>query len=75
MFAIMGMYPVGYYDLTVAGLPVHATGFRPVSPDSLQRNPFRVFTSLLRLDLIEDKALSEQATKIVNCRTSLHLDV
>jgi uncharacterized glyoxalase superfamily metalloenzyme YdcJ len=40
LFAIMGMKPVGYYDLSIAGLPVHATGFRPTSPESLQRNPF-----------------------------------
>src|SRR5690606_15323665 len=25
VFAIMGMYPVGYYDLVPAGVPVHAT--------------------------------------------------
>ncbi|HRD84765.1 MAG TPA: DUF1338 family protein, partial [Rubrivivax sp.] len=25
VFAVMGMHPVGYYDLTVAGVPVHAT--------------------------------------------------
>ena len=29
LFAVMGMYPVGYYDLSVAGLPVHSTVFRP----------------------------------------------
>ena len=23
-FAVMGMHPVGYYDLSVAGVPVHA---------------------------------------------------
>lgn len=68
MLAIMGMQPVGYYDLTVAGLPVHATGFRPISSESLQRNPFRVFTSLLRLDFIDDEALCEKAQKIVNNR-------
>ncbi|KAI0886677.1 DUF1338-domain-containing protein [Annulohypoxylon maeteangense] len=69
LFAVMGMEPVGYYDLTVAGLPVHATGFRPISPESLQRNPFRVFTSLLRLDLIQDKNLREQAERILNNRS------
>lgn len=29
MFAIMGMYPVSYYDLSQAGVPVHSTAFRP----------------------------------------------
>ncbi|MBN2741077.1 MAG: DUF1338 family protein, partial [Rhodobacteraceae bacterium] len=51
MFGVMGMYPVGYYDLSVAGIPVHSTAFRPIEQAALQRNPFRVFTSLLRLDL------------------------
>jgi uncharacterized glyoxalase superfamily metalloenzyme YdcJ len=36
---------------------VHATAFRPVSTPSLARNPFRIFTSLLRLDLIPDVSL------------------
>lgn len=64
MFAVMGMVPVGYYDLTEANVPVHATAFRPVGAESLRRNPFRVFTSLLRLDLIADaglRAAAEQA--------------
>ena len=56
IFAVMGMYPVGYYDLSVAGVPVHSTAFRPVDEAALRRNPFRVFTSLLRLELIEDAA-------------------
>ena len=48
MFAVMGMYPVSYYDLSQAGVPVHSTAFRPIDDASLSRNPFRVFTSLLR---------------------------
>jgi len=69
MFAVMGMYPVGYYDLSVAGVPVHATAFRPISDDALRKNPFRVFTSLLRLELIEDEALrAEAATILANRR-------
>ncbi len=36
-----------YYDLSQAGVPVHSTAFRPI--DELRsRNPFRMFTSLLR---------------------------
>lgn len=65
LFAIMGMYPVGYYDLAPAGVPVHSTAFRPHEGDALRRNPFRLFTSLLRLELIEDRALREQAAAIL----------
>jgi len=65
LFAVMGMHPVGYYDLSLAGLPVHATAFRPLSEASLARNPFRVFTSLLRLELIDDQTLRDRATQIL----------
>ncbi|WP_044558350.1 VOC family protein [Azospirillum sp. B4] len=65
LFAVMGMHPVGYYDLSVAGVPVHSTAFRPTSDAALRRNPFRVFTSLLRLELIEDAALRAEAARIL----------
>ncbi len=39
IFAIMGMYPVSYYDLSQAGVPVHSTAFRPIDEASLSRNP------------------------------------
>ncbi|QGY31286.1 DUF1338 domain-containing protein [Pantoea cypripedii] len=68
MFAVMGMYPVGYYDLSQAGVPVHSTAFRPVSDSALRRNPFRVFTSLLRLELINDEALRIKAAAILAAR-------
>ena len=68
MFAVMGMSPVGYYDLSVAGLPVHSTAFRPVSTEALQVNPFRVFTSLIRLELLEDRALAAEAEQILSRR-------
>ncbi|MEO0496764.1 MAG: VOC family protein [Pseudomonadota bacterium] len=61
LFGVMGMYPVGYYDLSVAGIPVHSTAFRPVDQASLAANPFRVFTSLLRLDLVQDASLRRRA--------------
>ena len=67
-FAVMGMYPVGYYDLSTAGVPVHSTAFRPVGEESLNRNPFRVFTSLLRLDLIADETLREEAADVLAAR-------
>lgn len=65
VFAVMGLHPVGYYDLSVAGVPVHSTAFRPTESDDLNRNPFRLFTSLLRLELIEDEALREEAGRIL----------
>ena len=68
IFALMGMFPVGYYDLTIAGLPVHATAFRPVAGDSLKANSFRIFCSLLRLDLIEEEALRTDAADILEAR-------
>jgi uncharacterized glyoxalase superfamily metalloenzyme YdcJ len=68
VFAVMGMHPVGYYDLSVAGVPVHSTAFRPIDDEALRRNPFRVFTSLLRLDLVDDAALRAEAAAILAAR-------
>jgi len=68
LFAVMGMQPVGYYDLTEAGLPVHSTAFRPLAIDDLNASPFRIFTSLLRLDLIDNRALREQAETLLSQR-------
>ncbi|WP_299231294.1 VOC family protein [uncultured Halomonas sp.] len=65
LFAVMGMHPVGYYDLSEAGVPVHSTAFRPVDDAALARNPFRIFTSLLRLELIESQELRERAAAIL----------
>ncbi|HUI21383.1 MAG TPA: VOC family protein [Methylocella sp.] len=71
VFAVMGMHPVGYYDLSVAGIPVHSTAFRPINDESLRRSPFRVFASLLRLELIEDEGLRAEATAILAARRIL----
>ena len=68
VFAVMGMEPVGYYDLSVASVPVHSTAFRPVGRSALAANPFRVFTSLLRLELIEDERLRKQAAQVLSER-------
>ncbi|MDI7861870.1 VOC family protein [Rhizobiaceae bacterium n13] len=65
LFAVMGMQSVGYYDLSVAGVPVHSTCFRPIDEAALNINPFRVFTSLLRLELIEDAGLRAEAEAIL----------
>jgi len=68
VFAVMGMEPVGYYDLSVASVPVHSTAFRPIGREALAENPFRVFTSLLRLELIQDEALRDKATATLTRR-------
>jgi uncharacterized glyoxalase superfamily metalloenzyme YdcJ len=65
LFAVMGMQAVGYYDLSVAGVPVHSTAFRPVGAEALARNPFRVFTSLLRPEFIADAQLRATAEAIL----------
>ncbi|MDM3871195.1 VOC family protein [Porticoccus sp. W117] len=68
LFALLGMQPVGYYDLAVAGIPVHSTAFRPVQSSALAVNAFRVFTSLLRTDLIEDQDLRQRAEAVLSSR-------
>lgn len=72
LFAILGMYPVGYYDLSTSGVPVHATAFRPISHASLSVNPFRVFTSLLRPELISDRLLRQEVSAILSKRNIFH---
>jgi len=52
VFNVLGMHPVGYYDLSVAGLPVHSTAFRPITDEAFNISPFRMFTSLLRMDML-----------------------
>lgn len=50
IFGAVGMYPTGFYDLRDAAptpIPVVSTAFRPIAPEELARNPFRVFTSIL----------------------------
>ncbi|WP_211946754.1 2-oxoadipate dioxygenase/decarboxylase HglS [Cupriavidus yeoncheonensis] len=69
LFAVMAMFPVGYYDLAVAGVPVHSTAFRPIDAAGLAENPFRVFTSLLRLDLIKDADLRGAAASVLSKRS------
>jgi len=64
LFAVMGMAPVAYYDLSAAAVPVHSTAFRPIKDEARRRNSFRVFTWLLRLDLIEDIELRREAAAL-----------
>ncbi|KAJ5965370.1 hypothetical protein N7481_012084 [Penicillium waksmanii] len=68
MFAVMGMYPVGYYDLSLAGFPMHATAFRPTTQDALAAHPFRVFTTVLRMELLTAKT-RELAKKALDQRS------
>ncbi len=68
LFAVLGLHAVGYYDLAPAGVPVHSTAFRPITARGLAASPFRVFTSLLRLELIADPELREQAGAILSRR-------
>lgn len=53
VFALLGMVPVGFYDLrdtASSSIPVVSTAFRPIDPADLERNAFRVFTSMLVSD-------------------------
>lgn len=59
LFGLFGMQPVGYYDLSPSGVPVHSTAFRPVDAESLAINPFRVFTSLLLPELLQPELRAE----------------
>lgn len=68
LFVVMGMEPVSYYDLSANGVPVHSTAFRPITKESLSISPFRVFTSLLRAELIQDDDLREKAEDILKSR-------
>ncbi|OKL56431.1 hypothetical protein UA08_08181 [Talaromyces atroroseus] len=68
IFALLGMHAVGYYDLSVAGLPMHATCFRPVDTASLAANPFRVFTTLLRPELIRSPEAHDLALRLLKRR-------
>ncbi|KAK0661462.1 Uncharacterized protein DIS24_g2518 [Lasiodiplodia hormozganensis] len=68
IFAILGMHPFGYYDLSIAGLPTHATCFRPKDMSSLDRNPFRVFTTLLRPELLESEEARDLALSLLEKR-------
>ena len=62
VFGAMGMFPVGFYDLRDAAptpVPVVSTAFRPIDPQELARNPFRIFTSLLA---VSDRRFFSTAT-------------
>lgn len=64
LFAVMGMEPRGLLR-PVGRRRARTHLLRPVSDAALLANPFRVFTSLLRLELIADPALRQQASDIL----------
>lgn len=68
VFSLIGLYPVGYYDLSPAGLPMHATCFRPKTEEALHKNPFRVFTSVLRPELVKDARARDIALDLLSKR-------
>ena len=69
IFALIGLHPVGYYDLSPAGLPMHATCFRPRHHSSLARNPFRVFTSVLRPSLLRSPRARDLSLSLLRRRS------
>lgn len=68
LFNVLGMEPVGYYDLSIADLPVHSTVFRPVKRDDLKENPFRIFCSVLRPELL-DSEIQERVKEVIASRS------
>ena len=75
LFALLGMHPVGFYDLREAAarsaVPVVSTAFRPVDRVELALNPFRVFTSMLVTDdarFFSGAALREKIERAIDNR-------
>ncbi|SPO36014.1 related to DUF1338 domain protein [Pseudozyma flocculosa] len=69
IFRVLGMRSVGYYDLWAdAGLPIHSTAFRPIGSTELMKNPFRIFCSLLRIELIGDLETRQLAERLLASR-------
>lgn len=65
---LMGLEPIGYYDLSLDGYPLHSTSFRSLDPEVHGRTPFRVFVSLLRADLITDRELRAEIAETLSSR-------
>jgi uncharacterized glyoxalase superfamily metalloenzyme YdcJ len=75
LFAQFGMQPVDFYDLVPAGLPVMSTAFRPVVTEDLEASPFRMFCSLLRPELIADRATRTAAVAQLDGRQILSTEL
>ncbi|KAG6365799.1 hypothetical protein INS49_007410 [Diaporthe citri] len=69
-FKVLGMVSVGYYDLSAAGLPIHATAFRPITQEGLSIAPFRLFVSVLRPELLTE-SLQPLARSLLSKRSSV----
>lgn len=52
ILALMGCEPVNYYDLREK-VSVQSTAFRPICPQDIGRNGFRLFCSMLSIDCID----------------------
>jgi len=50
---LMGCEPVNYYDLREK-VSVQSTAFRPICPQEIKRNGFRLFCSMLSIDCIPE---------------------
>ncbi|KAI3401827.1 hypothetical protein diail_8205 [Diaporthe ilicicola] len=69
-YKVMGMVSVGHYDLSAAGLPIHATAFRPITQEGLSVAPFRLFVSVLRPELLTE-SLQPLARSLLSKRSSV----
>lgn len=69
-FKVLGMVSVGHYDLSAAGLPIHATAFRPITQEALSIAPFRLFVSVLRPELLSE-SLQPLARSLLSKRSSV----
>lgn len=69
-FKVLGMISVGHYDLSAAGLPIHATAFRPITHEGLSVAPFRLFVSVLRPELLTE-SLQPLARSLLSKRSSV----
>lgn len=61
IFAVMGMFPVEFYDMTILGaksLPMTATAFR-ATDQSIDESAFRMFCSMLHADSIPASVRAE----------------
>lgn len=69
-FKVLGMVSVGHYDLSAAGLPIHATAFRPITREGLSMAPFRLFVSVLRPEMLTE-SLQPLARSLLSKRSSV----
>ena len=66
IFAVMGMVPVEFYDMTILGeksLPMIATAFR-ATDRSVEESAFRMFCSMLHTDSVPPQLRDEVLTEL-----------